>query len=68
MANIGMQDQDMRVRCSELGHSSCNWEARGQNEGEIMSQVEQHGRDAHNESITERMKEKIREALHRRAA
>ena len=64
-----MQDnQEMRVRCSELGHSGCNWEARGSNENEIMNQVEQHGRDAHKEGITDRVKEKVREVLGRKAA
>jgi predicted small metal-binding protein len=69
MAEINRQDnQDMRVRCSDLGHTGCNWEARGSNENEVMNKVEQHGREAHNESITDKLKEKVREVIGRRAA
>jgi predicted small metal-binding protein len=68
MADMNPQNQDMRVRCSDLGHTGCNFEARGRDENEVMSQVERHDREAHNEGITDKIKEKIREVMGRRAA
>jgi predicted small metal-binding protein len=62
------QDQDLRFRCADIGDKSCNWEARGRNEDDIMRQVEQHGRDAHNMNMDDNMRRKVRGAINRKAA
>ena len=48
MANVTSNNsrQQKSFRCSDLGHK-CNWEVSGQSEEELMPQIEQHGRQAH---------------------
>ncbi len=53
-------------RCADAGFAECKWEARGQNEAELMPQIERHGREQHgvrqmNESIVARIKRAIRD-------
>jgi predicted small metal-binding protein len=66
--NKQQQDQDLRFRCADVGDKSCKWEARGRNEDDIMRQVEQHGRDAHNIHMDDNMRQRVRGAINRRAA
>ena len=63
------QNQDMRFRCADVGDKSCKWEARGSNEDDIMRQVEQHGREAHDiHNMDDNMRQKVRGAIDRKAA
>lgn len=58
----------MRFNCSEI-HSDCKWQATGDNEQEIRSKIEQHGRERHNlKEMTEDVWNKIRASMHRTAA
>jgi predicted small metal-binding protein len=54
-------------RCSEV-NPSCNWEAKGRDENEVRRQVEQHGREQHNMSVTEEIWDKVRGLIRRRSA
>ncbi len=59
--------QDMRFRCADVGDKNCKWETRGRSEDEIMRQAEQHGREAHNLSMDDGMRQKVRGAIRRAA-
>jgi predicted small metal-binding protein len=59
----------MRFRCADVGDKSCKWEARGSNEDDIMRQVEQHGREAHDiHNMDDNMRQRVRGAIDRKAA
>ncbi len=69
MADINKPpDQDLRFRCADVGDKNCKWEARGRNEDDIMKQVEQHGRDAHNMQMDDSARQRVRGAIQRKAA
>lgn len=59
---------EMRFRCADVGDKSCQWEARGQNEDDIMRQVERHGQEAHNLNMDDNLRQKVRGAISRKAA
>ncbi len=63
----GNQQGDMRFRCADVGDKNCKWEARGHSEDDIMRQAEQHGREAHNLSMDDGMRQKVRGAIRRAA-
>ncbi len=55
-------------RCSDLGHK-CNWEVSGQSEEELIPQIEQHGRQAHNiQNLDNEARKKVHSAIRDRAA
>ncbi len=61
--------ENYRFRCADMGNSACNWEARGRSEGEIMRQVEQHGREVHNLSEwSDDIKNRVRGPMRKIAA
>jgi predicted small metal-binding protein len=63
------QGLDLRFRCADVADKSCQWEANGRNEDDILRQVEQHGREAHNiDHIDDNMRQKVRGAISRKAA
>lgn len=65
---LGSNRGDMSVRCSDI-HPECNYEARGSNEKELRSQVEQHARERHNlHELGEEAWNKIRNMIRRRDA
>jgi predicted small metal-binding protein len=70
MADVSKQHNqgEMRFRCADVGDKNCQWEARGQNEDDIMRQVERHGREAHNLNMDEDLRQKVRGAINRKAA
>jgi predicted small metal-binding protein len=69
MADMNQQEQqDLRFRCADVGDKNCKWEARGRNEDDIMKQVEQHGRDAHNMQMDDSTRQRVRGAIQRKAA
>ncbi len=67
MANPSTQGTgEYKFRCAEMGQTSCNWEATGTSEDDVMRQAEQHGRERHNlKEFTPEMKEKARRLIHR---
>ncbi|MGE5113527.1 MAG: DUF1059 domain-containing protein [Acidobacteriaceae bacterium] len=61
--------QGKQFHCADVGHMNCNWSVVGENEDEVMRKAEQHGREAHGISdVDEKTREKIRGAIHDRAA
>ncbi len=59
---------DLRFRCSDVGFSGCNFEARGRDEQDIMKQAEQHGRQQHGlKDFDENTRNKVRGAIKRAA-
>ncbi len=70
MANLTSNNPrgEKTFRCSDLGHQ-CNWEVSGQSEEELMRQIEQHGRQAHNvPTLDNEGRKKVRSAIRDRAA
>jgi predicted small metal-binding protein len=66
MAN---ESTEKTFRCADLGHKECNWEVSGHSEEELLPQIEQHGRQAHNiTKLDETARNRVREAIHDRAA
>jgi predicted small metal-binding protein len=71
MANIsGNNPREQKTfRCSDLGHKDCKWEVSGQSEEELMPQIEQHGRQAHNiQNLDNEARNRVRGAIRDRAA
>jgi len=70
MANVARNNpgEKKTFRCSDLGHK-CNWEVSGQSEEELMPQIEQHGRQAHNlQQMDSDSRQRVRSAIRDRAA
>ncbi len=66
MAN---QSGEKTFRCADLGHKECNWEVSGRSEEELMPQIEQHGRQAHNiNDFDNDARTRVRSAIRDRAA
>jgi predicted small metal-binding protein len=64
----GMMNNEMMFRCADVGHDQCNWSVRGQNEDELMPQIEQHGREHHNlREMDEGTRSKVRGAIRKAA-
>lgn len=59
--------QKLNFRCSDVG-VSCNWQTSGNSEDEIFSKIEQHGREAHNLTMDENTRSKVRKAIRTEAA
>jgi len=57
------QEKNLRFRCSEVGDPNCKWETRGNNEEEVMRDVERHGREAHNLHMDEDLKKRVRSKI-----
>ena len=65
--NRGQGNQKLNLRCSDLG-VNCNWQVSGNNEAEILPKIEQHGREAHNLTMDENTRSKVRKAIRPQAA
>jgi len=66
--NPGQGNQKLNFRCSDVGPKTCNWQVSGNSEDEILPKIEQHGREAHNLSMDENTRSKVRSAIRRQAA
>lgn len=56
-------------RCADVADPNCRWEVSGQNEAEIMPQIERHGREQHNiTNFDENTRNRVRDAIRPRAA
>jgi predicted small metal-binding protein len=64
----GKTEPNYRFKCADAGDPDCPWEIAGEDEREVQSQVERHGRDAHNMTIDEDLRNKIRNVINRQAA
>ena len=60
--NTGQANQNLNFRCSDVGPKSCNWQASGKSEDEILRKAEQHGREAHNLTMDDNIRSKVRNA------
>jgi len=66
---MAIESREKTFRCADLGHKECNWEVSGRSEEELMPQIEQHGRQAHNISnLDDTSRNRVREAIRDRAA
>lgn len=54
--------------CNEVGPASCNWSVRGENEQEMIADIEKHGREAHGITIDDKLRTRVHDAIHDRAA
>ena len=62
------EGRDLEFHCSDVGDPKCSWKASGRSEEELMPQIEQHGRDAHNiKNIDDNMRQRIRSNIRRAA-
>jgi len=53
--------------CSDVGYQ-CDWRTEASSEDELMDQVEEHGRTAHNfQQLSDQKRFKIRNNIHRAA-
>jgi len=66
--NPGQGNQKLNFRCSDVGPKTCNWQVSGNSEDEILPKIEQHGREAHNLTMDENTRYKLRSAIRRQAA
>jgi predicted small metal-binding protein len=58
----------MNFRCADVGPKTCDWQVSGNSEEEIMPKIEQHGREKHNLTMDGETKNRVRSAIHRKAA
>jgi predicted small metal-binding protein len=61
-------NQKLNFRCSDVGPKNCDWQVNGDSEAEIMSKIEQHGREKHNMKIDDETRKKVHNAIHKVAA
>ncbi len=54
--------------CNEVGPTGCTWSVVGNNEQEMMPDIEKHGREAHGLSIDEKLRTRVHDAIRDRAA
>ena len=66
--NTGQSNQKLNFKCSDVGPKTCNWQVSGNSEAEILPKIEQHGKEAHNLTMDENTRSKVRSAIHRQAA
>lgn len=66
--NTGQANQNLNFRCSDVGPKNCNWQVSGKSEAEILPKIEQHGREAHNLTMDENTRSKVRSAIRPQAA
>ncbi len=64
MAIIINYENGKRFTCSDAADCDCQWEARGQDEDEILDAVERHRVERHNRRpLTEQDRNRIRAAI-----
>lgn len=66
--NTAQGNQKLNFHCSDVGPNTCNWQVSGNSEAEILPKIEQHGREAHNLTMDENTRSKVRSAIRRQAA
>ena len=66
--NVGQANQKLNFRCSDVGPKTCNWQASGNSEAELLQKIEQHGKEVHNLTMDENTRSKVRRAIHTQAA
>jgi predicted small metal-binding protein len=68
MAHESVHKQNLKFRCAEI-IQGCSWEMTGSSEDELMSKIEQHGREKHNiRSFDSETRNKVRQSIRREAA
>ncbi len=58
----------LNFKCSDVGPKNCDWQVSGNSEQEIMSKIEQHGREKHNMTIDDATRDKVRSSIRQQAA
>lgn len=66
--NTGQGNQKLSFRCADVGAKDCTWQTSGNSESEILSKAEQHARQAHNMTMDENTRNKVRSAIRPQAA
>lgn len=68
--NVRENEGRKYFRCADVGFADCRWETSGRSADQLMPDIERHGREAHNlsEADIARSRNKIRDAIHDRAA
>jgi predicted small metal-binding protein len=66
--NPSSGSDNVNFRCSDVGPKNCNWQVSGKSEQEILPKIEQHGREAHNLTMDESTRSKVRSAIQHQAA
>ena len=66
--NTRQGNQRFNFRCADVGAKDCTWQTSGNSESEILSQAEQHARQAHNMTMDENTRNKVRSAIRPQAA
>jgi predicted small metal-binding protein len=51
-----------------VGPKTCDWQVSGNSEQEIMPKIEQHGREKHNLTMDNETRNRVRNAIQRKAA
>jgi len=67
-ADQSASNKKLNFRCADVGPKNCDWQVSGDSEQEIMPKIEQHGREQHNLTIDDATRNKVRNAIQRRAA
>ena len=65
--NTSQANQKLNFRCADVG-VKCNWQVSGNSEAEILPKIEQHGREAHNLTMDDSTRSKVRNAIRPQAA
>jgi predicted small metal-binding protein len=61
------QNKRYSFACRDVGYK-CDWHTEASNENELMDQVEEHGRAAHNfQQLSDQKRFKLRNNIHRAA-
>ncbi len=59
----------LQVRCADINDPNCQFEARGHEDAEVIKQMEQHSRTAHNQpSLDNNARSRIHNVLHAKKA
>ncbi|HWC19540.1 MAG TPA: DUF1059 domain-containing protein [Terriglobales bacterium] len=66
--SVGQGNQKLSFRCADVGAKDCNWQTSGNSESEILSKAERHAREAHNMTMDENTRSRVRAAIRPQAA
>jgi predicted small metal-binding protein len=66
--STGNNQGNVKFRCKDVGFDSCPFEATGNNEQDLMPQIERHGKEAHGiNQIDQQTRDKVKNAIRRAA-
>lgn len=62
------RNQKVTFRCADVGPKDCSWQVSGNSEQEILPKIEQHGREQHNLTLDQNIRNKVHNAIKVQAA